>query len=68
VKNAAAARKRQLKLQTSYGRAMAWAKGFADEDARTAFSRAQALAGADNADERFSAYYELCLGSRCAAS
>jgi predicted ATPase len=43
---------------------MAWAKGFAAEDARTAFGRAQELAaGVDNADERFAAYYGRCLGS-----
>ena len=64
VKNAAAARQRRLKLQTSYGRAMAWSKGFAAEEAKAAFTRAAELApGVDDVDERFVAYYGLWLGS-----
>ena len=64
VKNAAASRQRRLKLQTSYGRAMAWSKGFAAEEAKAAFTRAAELApGVDDADARFVAYYGLWLGS-----
>jgi class 3 adenylate cyclase/predicted ATPase len=54
----------RLKLQTSYGRAMAWSKGFAAEEAKAAFARAAELAPAvDDADARFVAYYGLWLGS-----
>ena len=37
VKVAAASRERRLKLQTSYGQAMAWSRGFANEEATKAF-------------------------------
>ena len=64
VKNAAASRQRRLQLQTSYGRAMAWSKGFAAEETKAAFARAAELApGVDDADARFVAYYGLWLGS-----
>jgi predicted ATPase len=36
VKSSAAARQRRRKLQTSYGRALAWSKGFAHEETRAA--------------------------------
>ena len=58
VKTAAAARQRRLKLQTDYGLAVAWSKGFAAEETKTAFARARELsAGTDNSDERFTALY-----------
>jgi predicted ATPase len=64
VKNAALSRQRRLKLQTSYGRAAAWSRGFGAEETKTAFTRAQELAtGIDNADERFATYYGVWVGS-----
>jgi predicted ATPase len=58
VKTAVAARQRRLKLQTDYGLAVAWSKGFAGEETKTALARAQELgAGTDNSDERFTALY-----------
>ena len=63
VKNAAAARQRRLRLQTSYGQAMIWSKGFGSEETKTAFLRAQELAaGIDNAAERFTILYGLWVG------
>jgi predicted ATPase len=54
----------RLKLQTSYGRALAWSRGFAAEDTKAAFSRARELAaGIENVDERFDAYYGMWVGS-----
>ena len=43
VKAAEAQRQRRLHLQTAYGQAMMWAKGFAAEETRAAFSRATEL-------------------------
>ena len=43
-KSAAASRERRLKLQTSYGHAMAWSRGFASEEAKAAFARVRELA------------------------
>ena len=40
VKNAAASRQRRLKLQTSYGQAVMLSRGYASEEAKTAFTRA----------------------------
>ena len=58
VKTAGAARQRRLKLQTDYGLAVAWSKGFAAEETKTAFARARELsAGTDDSDERFTALY-----------
>jgi predicted ATPase len=45
VKREAAQRRRRLDLQTSYGRALLWAKGFAAEETKAAFARAQEIAG-----------------------
>ena len=54
----------RLKLQTSYGQALLWSKGFGAEETQTAFLRAQALAaGVDNADERFKIFYGLWVGN-----
>ena len=55
---------RRLKLQTGYGRALAWSHGFGAEETRVAFKRAEELAaGVDNPDEQFIAYYGLWVGS-----
>src|SRR5215831_15607860 len=57
-KNCAASRQRRLQLQTDYGQALLWSRGFASEEAKAALDRAQELAaGADSAPARFSAYY-----------
>jgi class 3 adenylate cyclase/predicted ATPase len=54
----------RLQLQTSYGRALMWSRGYSAEETKAAFTRAQELAAAiDNATERFTAYYGLWLGS-----
>jgi predicted ATPase len=63
VKNAAATRQRRLELQTSYGRAMMWSRGFSSEEAKAAFTRAQELAtGIDDPTERFTTYYGQWVG------
>ena len=61
VKNTAAARQRRLKLQTSYGQALLWSRGFAAEEAKAAFTRARELAAGfdDPPGERFATYYGL---------
>ena len=41
VKSAVASRERRLKLQTDYGLAVAWSRGFAAEETKAAFARAQ---------------------------
>ena len=54
--DAAASSRRRLKLQTDYGQAMMWSKGFAAEETKTAFARAVELAArADGFSERFAA-------------
>ena len=54
VKKAAAQRQRRLKLQTSYGQALQWSKGYVAEETKAAFKRAQELAaGTDDDAERF---------------
>jgi class 3 adenylate cyclase/predicted ATPase len=45
VKAEAGQRRRRLALQTSYGRALLWAKGFAAEETKAAFVRVQEIAG-----------------------
>jgi tetratricopeptide (TPR) repeat protein len=63
VKNAVASRQRRLKLQTSYGQAMMWSRGFSSEEAKAAFTRAQELAtGIDDPAERFTTYYGQWVG------
>jgi len=57
--DAAASLKRRLKLQTDYGQAMMWSKGFAAEETKTAFARAAELA-ARTAD--FSERFAACHG------
>jgi predicted ATPase len=64
IKNAAAARERRLKLQTSYGQAVMWSKGYAAEETKAAFVRAQELtASIENPAERFVAYFAQWAGS-----
>ena len=41
VKEVVAARERRLKLQTAYGLAVAWSRGFAADETKAAFARAQ---------------------------
>jgi predicted ATPase len=54
VKAAEAQRQRRLHLQTSYGQAMMWTKGFSAEETKAAFSRATELtAKTDNFADRF---------------
>ena len=58
VKRAAAARERRLKLQTAYGLAVAWSKGFAAEETKAAFTRASELsASTGHSDEQFTTLY-----------
>jgi tetratricopeptide (TPR) repeat protein len=60
--NAVSATQR-LKLQTSYGQALMWGRGFSSEESEAAFTQAEGLAAkAESADERFDAYYGLWLG------
>jgi predicted ATPase len=59
----AASSSQRLKLQTSYGQALMWDRGFSSEESEAAFTRAEGLAAiAESADERFDAYYGLWLG------
>jgi class 3 adenylate cyclase/predicted ATPase len=49
---------RRLKLQTSYGLALNWSRGYISQETQAAFARAQELAaGSDNIGERFATYY-----------
>ena len=48
----------RLKLQTNYGRALAWSRGFAAEETKAAYARAHELSAATNSsDERFDSLY-----------
>ena len=54
--DAAAFARRRLKLQTDYGQAMMWSKGFGAEETKTAFARAAELAAwTGDFSERFAA-------------
>src|SRR6201987_2841965 len=58
----------RLRLQTSLGNALMWAKGQQAPETRAAFARARELASREeDASERFSAYYGLWVGhlTRC---
>jgi tetratricopeptide (TPR) repeat protein len=56
VEKEEARRRRRLHLQTAYGQAMMWAKGFAAEETHAAFSRATELTTkSDDFAERFAA-------------
>ena len=65
VKAAEAQRQRRLHLQTAYGQAMLWSKGFAAEDTKVALAHAAELAGkSDGFAERFAAcrgQWTICL-------
>jgi predicted ATPase len=56
VKTAEAQRQRRLRLQTTYGQAMMWSKGYAAKETKAAFARAAELAAkSDGFSERFTA-------------
>jgi predicted ATPase len=57
VRAAIAQRERRLRLQTAYGHAMMWSKGFAADETKAAFARAAELAAdrASDFSERFAA-------------
>jgi predicted ATPase len=64
VKSAEAQRERRLHLQTAYGQAMMYSRGFNSDESKTAFARARTLmAGVGDVNERFDAYYGLFVGS-----
>jgi class 3 adenylate cyclase/predicted ATPase len=64
VKSAAARRQRRLKLQTDYGQAMLFSKGYGAEETRIAFADALKIAaGAADAAGRFATYYGIWAGS-----
>ena len=64
VKADAAQQRQRLHLQTAYGRAVMWSKGFGSDEARAAFDRAQELTkDAGNVDERFATLYGLFVTS-----
>jgi class 3 adenylate cyclase/predicted ATPase len=64
VKSVIAHRQRRLDLQTSYGHALMWGKGFDAEETKTAFARVGEIAGAlDSSAARFAAYDGQCLSS-----
>jgi predicted ATPase len=64
VKAAEAQRQRRLHLQTAYGQATIWSKGFASDESKAAFARARALAAeVGDASERFDSYYGQFIGS-----
>ena len=61
-KASTASRELRLKLQTSYGQAMAWSKGFAAEETKTALVQTERLvAQSDNVAERMKARYARYL-------
>ena len=61
VKTAVAQSERRLHVQTAYGHAMMWAKGFAAEETTVAFARAAALAAnVSDFSERFAAAHGQC--------
>ena len=62
VKAAFAQRDRRLRLQTAYGQAMMWAKGFEAEETKEAFARVRELVGGADAAERFATYYGVWVG------
>ena len=65
VKAAEAQRQRRLHLQTAYGQAMLWSKGFAAEETKVALAHGAELAGkSDGFAERFAAchgQWTICL-------
>ena len=64
VKKAIMQRQRRLDLQTAYGQALSWGKGFAADETMEAFARVGAFAGsAEEAIARFVAYDAQCIGN-----
>jgi predicted ATPase len=64
VKSATAARRRRLKLQTDYSRALLWSKGFSAGETSAALADASKLAaGTVDFAERFAGYYGAWIGS-----
>jgi hypothetical protein len=64
VKAAIAQRQRRLDLQTSYGHALMWGKGFAAEETKAAFDRVGEFASpTEDASARFVGYDARCLRS-----
>ncbi len=59
---AVASASQRLKLQTDYGKAMMWSKGYGAAETKAAFSRASELAVGAAAAERFPAYYGVWVG------
>jgi hypothetical protein len=58
-----APRQRRLDLQTAYGHALGWGKGFGAEETKAAFDRAGEFAGLAHDDAaRFVAYDAQCIG------
>jgi class 3 adenylate cyclase/tetratricopeptide (TPR) repeat protein len=54
----------RVKLQTNYGQALLWSKGYADTEAKAAFARAERLvSGVEDTAERLKIYYGQCLGN-----
>jgi hypothetical protein len=63
VKTAEARRQQRLHLQTAYGQAVMWAKGYAAEEAKDAFARAEQLAEqSGKVPERYAATYGQWMG------
>jgi predicted ATPase len=61
--SAAALHQRRLRLQTSLGNALIWARGYGAPETSGAFARARDLASrVEDSSERFSAYYGLWVG------
>ena len=55
---------RRMKLQSDYGQAVMWSKGYAAEETKAAFAQAAELAArTQNAPERYAAYYGQWIGS-----
>jgi predicted ATPase len=61
---APASASQRLKLQTDFGKALLWSRGFGAEESKAAFIRARELAAAiEDATERFTIYYGLWVGN-----
>jgi len=61
---AGAQRQRRLELQTAYGHALGWGKGFGTDETKAAFDRAGEFAGlAEDAAARFVSYDAQCIAN-----